>query len=75
VLATLVNVSIFLAYGTTAGAAEPGRDHRHPHAPTAEPGGGGPRLSARCAAWLSGQAIKEFMAKYPVANSPEPNGA
>ena len=24
---------------------------------------------------VSGQAIKDFMAKYPVANSPEPNGA
>jgi hypothetical protein len=24
---------------------------------------------------LSGQAIKDFMAKYPVASSPEPNGA
>jgi Protein of unknown function (DUF3105) len=24
---------------------------------------------------VSGAAIKEFMAKYPVANSPEPNGA
>ena len=27
-----------------------------------------------CAA-VSGQAIKDFMAKYPMANSPEPNGA
>jgi hypothetical protein len=23
---------------------------------------------------VSGQAIKDFMAKYPVQNSPEPNG-
>ena len=31
--------------------------------------------SIRPAERLSGQAIKDFMAKYPVANSPEPNGA